>query len=273
MSQGTGGRGFLAWLKRIAEHTRNWVSALSSDDLFSTVKGQLFVLFLAIVLLTCLDLLLGIGLYIDINTYYYTYSTISQTLATAYGVLVAVTLSQMQAFEREIEFAGKEVIEHSITDPGTKALLQRYNASHFWEHVEPHMDQTLIDRLSTDALKTYVSSHRRFFFDGRSDLGDLKQKLVTGLAYTTTAVFGSLCLLTISQLLKQSAYLPSAGPRLAFLFLCAMLIISAKCLAFYYSVAMTVTKRRPMDIYVTVGPLSPSHPDITSSGSFSPPSS
>ena len=247
------------------------IANLVSRDSLSTAKGQGLALLFAICLIASVDFAMGLGNCIELNTYYYTYGTISQTLATAYGVLVAVSIYRMQALEGEIEFAGSEVIEDTITDPAIKHILRRQNASHFWDQVEGYMDQTRIDTLSTDLLKSYVSSHRRFFFEGREDLRGMRQKLVEGLLYTSVTIFLSLILLTIGQLLRSSGQWPVFGPRTSFLLLSFMLILCARCLVFYYQVALTVTKRRPIDIYVSAGPLRPSHPTISGTGESMPP--
>ena len=44
----------------------------------------------------------------DLNAFYYAYSTIAQTLAGAFGFLMAVVLYQMQRLEASMEVSVKE---------------------------------------------------------------------------------------------------------------------------------------------------------------------
>ena len=51
--------------------------------------------------------------FIDVNTYYYSYSTIAQTLAGAFAFLVAVALFRMGNIDSEMERAINEVIPYA----------------------------------------------------------------------------------------------------------------------------------------------------------------
>ena len=63
--------------------------------------------------LIILDLLFRLRERLDINAYYYAFSTISQSLASAFAFLVAVGLYRMQTIENEIETALNEVIQYA----------------------------------------------------------------------------------------------------------------------------------------------------------------
>src|SRR4051812_7449046 len=65
---------------------------------------------------------------LDINTFYYTLSTISQTLAGAFAFLVAVALFRMQSIEADMERALAEVIPYAV-HPDHVGLMQLKNRS------------------------------------------------------------------------------------------------------------------------------------------------
>ena len=72
---------------------------------------------------------------LDVNTYYYAFSTIAQSLASAFAFLVAVALHRMRAIEDGLEVNLEEVIEHARHGQSVD-LLRRKNRCHFWDDME-----------------------------------------------------------------------------------------------------------------------------------------
>ena len=96
--------------------------------------------------------------YLDVNTYYYAFSTIAQTLAGAFGFLVAVALFRIQNIESEMERAVAEVIPYAAS-ADDQGLLQMKTRSHEWGDMDGYINQQLIDALPGDGLKSAVSTN------------------------------------------------------------------------------------------------------------------
>ena len=126
---------------------------------------------------------------IDTNTYYYSLSTISQTLAGAFAFLAAVALFRMQSIEGDMERSFRVVIPYA---PDHRVLLQMMNRSHDWHDLDRYVPQEKIDAISDDGLKGDVSTNLNAVKTGLNTLSDLKSELVDTLRLTSIVIGSSL---------------------------------------------------------------------------------
>ena len=96
---------------------------------------------------------------IDVNAYYYAFSTIAQALASAFGFLVAVALYRMKAIEDGMELEFSQVIDH-VADANDRDILQRMNRCHFWDDIDSFVSQAAIDALPSDKHKSLSRSKK-----------------------------------------------------------------------------------------------------------------
>jgi hypothetical protein len=189
---------------------------------------------------------------VDINTFYYTLSTISQTLAGAFAFLVAVALFRMQSIESDMERALAEVIPYAV-DSDHARLLHMKNRSHDWQDVDRYVRQETIDALPSDELKSAVSTNWNAVKMGRDTLSGLKMELVETLRLTSIVIGSSVVGIPLCQLLKTSRSQLIQGPYISTVILAMILLLSCLCLWSYWHIAKHLADRRPRHIYVSVG--------------------
>jgi len=222
------------------------------------------LLFLAgMAMVVWLDLLFDLRSHMEVNTYYYVYSTISQTLASAFGFLVAVGLFLFQSLERYIQRHLAEVIDH-IVEPSKVNICRRMNDSHFWDIVDGWIDKSKVSNIADDDVKTHVDSSLRNYKEARKQLGELKVKLVSVLFLTSGVVTASLISIPLSRLLTDSTVAPSASQNVAFLLIYCITFMAVRCLWFYCDIARRLTTRQGLSYHMTAG---------TGRPAFYPPSS
>ncbi|HEY4328902.1 MAG TPA: hypothetical protein VGN88_04140 [Phycisphaerae bacterium] len=111
----------------------------------------------------------------DANVYYYTYSTLAQSLAGAFGFLAAVVLYRLQALNSQLE----KIASNLIGDPKTfviepfRTLFAYHRWTLFVEHVKRDQDSAnrnpvfknlnFMDLGAMDHAKTQIQSIRRWF--------------------------------------------------------------------------------------------------------------
>jgi hypothetical protein len=188
---------------------------------------------------------------IDTNTYYYSLSTISQTLAGAFAFLAAVALFRMQSIEGDMERSFRVVIPYA---PDHRVLLQMMNRSHDWHDLDRYVPQEKIDAISDDGLKGAVSTNLNAVKTGLNTLSDLKSELVDTLRLTSIVIGSSLVGIPVCQILKtkqgQLILIPG-GPFLAMVVLLAILLPACLCLKRYWDIAKHLADTRPRHIYAS----------------------
>lgn len=202
-------------------------------------------------LLVIMDLVFHLRERLDINAYYYTVSTISQSLASAFAFLVAVALYRMQTIENEIETALDEVIQHAKHKRDVTFLLRK-NRCRSWENMDRDICQEHIDAIVGDDVKSLMSSNWKFFGQGRKTLEALKSELVRALKLTSIVIGSSIGLIPLSQILKANQG-SSSGSFTSMFLLYVVVFLACRCLWFYWDIAKHLTDRKPRDIYVSVG--------------------
>ena len=186
---------------------------------------------------------------IDINTFYYSLSTISQTLAGAFAFLAAVALFRMQSIEGDIERSFREVIPYA---PDHRPLLEVMNRSHDWHDLDRYVPQEKIDAIPDDGLKGAASTNLNVVKTGLDTLSDLKSELVDTLRLTSIVIGSSLVGIPVCQILKTTKQGQLIrGPFLAMVVLSAILWGACQCLKRYWDIAKHLTDRRPRHIYVS----------------------
>jgi len=186
---------------------------------------------------------------IDINTYYYYLSTISQTLAGAFAFLVAVALFRMQSIEGDMERSFREVIPYAPDHH--RGLLEMMNRSHDWHDLDRYVRQEMIDAIPDDDLKSAVSTNLNTVKMGLDTLSDLKSELVDTLRLTSIVIGFSLVGIPVCQILKTKQGQLIAGPFLAMVFLSAILLPACRCLERYWDIAKHLADTRPRHTYAS----------------------
>jgi hypothetical protein len=69
---------------------------------------------------------------VDVSVYFYTYSTIAQTLAGAFGFLVAVVLFLLQGITTHISNCALALVNHSPADSGK---MRQFHSSGRWDEM------------------------------------------------------------------------------------------------------------------------------------------
>jgi hypothetical protein len=216
-------------------------------------KGFVYAFMLGLPALASMDYFLNLRTYIDINSYYYTFSTIAQSLASAFGFLAAVAVYRMQALERDVEVALDEVMRYFPVTPLTD-YYKGLNRTHFWDGMENVFTEDRISQMRcSDDLKTHISTNLRVFTEGRQDLKTLRVEIVNALCLTSLCISLGFILISVNQLLKVSISHSSLGPFLALLALYCLLLLSCRCLWFYWDIAKEISKPRGRNIYASVG--------------------
>ena len=209
------------------------------------------ILFVVIAsLLVIMDLGFHLGERLDINVYYYTFSTISQSLASAFAFLVAVALYRMQTIENELETALGEVIQHAVHGKDVHFLMRK-NRCRSWEDMDQYIRQEHIDAIPGDDVKSLMSSNWKFFWQGRKTLEALKSELVRALQLTSVVIGSSIALIPISQILKSNRGGSHLGSLMTLFILYVLVFLACQCLWFYWDIARHLTDRKPRDIYLT----------------------
>ncbi len=209
---------------------------------------RLDILFVVIAsLLVMLDLFFRLRERLDITAYYYVFSTISQSLASAFAFLVAVAIYRMQTIENEMETALGEVIQHAAHGKDVNFLMRK-NRCRSWEDMDQYIRQEHIDAIVGDEVKSLMSSNWRFFRQGRETLETLESELVRALQLTSIVIGSSIGLIPISQILKANQGY-SSGSFMSMVFLYVVVFLACRCLWFYWDVAKHLTDRKPRDVY------------------------
>lgn len=188
---------------------------------------------------------------ININTYYYSLSTISQTLAGAFAFLAAVALFRMQSIEGDMERSFREVIQRAVPDHHHRELLEVMNRSHDWHDLDRYVQQEMINAISGDDLKSAVSTNFNAVKMGLNTLSDLKSELVDTLRLTSIVIGSSLLGIPVCQILKTEQGQLIRGPFLAMVVLSAILWFACRCLERYWDIAKHLADRRLRHTYAS----------------------
>ena len=139
---------------------------------------------------------------ICINTYYYSLSTISQTLAGAFAFLAAVAIFRMQCIEGDMERSFCEVISAVHLDSHHRDFLKVMNRSHDWHDLDHYVTQEMINAIPDDDLKGTISTNLNVVKTGLDTLSELKSELVDTLRLTSIVIGSSLVGIPVCQILK-----------------------------------------------------------------------
>lgn len=187
---------------------------------------------------------------LDVNSYYYSYSTIAQTLAGAFAFLVAVALFRMQSIESDMERAVLEVVPYGAS-ANDQAFLSMKARSHQWTDIERYIHQQLIDAHPDDKVKTAVSTNWNTFKMSRDMLSGLKAELIATLRLTSIVIGSCFALIPVCQLLKRDRAADLGGSFFAMIFLLTVTILALRCLWRYWDIAKHLTDTKPRHIHVT----------------------
>ena len=238
------------WFFASLKEKRDFLKAHCSELCPSERMWRVFLVGLAT--LTWSDFFLDLRTSIDVNAYYYTLSTIAQSLASAFGFLAAVAVFRIQFVEREVETAMDILIDHFPDNPRRK-LHKCQNRFHFWDEMENLFPENQITNSSwPDEQKTLVSSIRRSFVDGRGELVTLRRDLIRVLVYTSACITVCFALISVSQLLKTNRSLPVLGSHIALLAVYFVIFCSCRCVWFFWDIARRITTRRPKNIVISL---------------------
>jgi hypothetical protein len=195
--------------------------------------------------------ILKLDSFMDNAAYYYFFSTVAQSLASAFGFLVAVALYRLKTIEEGMEIDLGEVIERTELKV-EKEILRRMNRCHFWDNMEQYIKEEDIERIPCDDVKSLVSSCWKNFRLGVEKVARLRVELVDTLGLTSLVIGSSVFLIPLSRYLKPDDCL-KGFPKLALFLLCTLGFLACRCLWWYWDIAMHITDRKPRDYYKRSG--------------------
>jgi len=169
---------------------------------------------------------------LDVNTYYYAFSTIAQSLASAFAFLVAVALHRMRAIEDGLEVNLEEVIEHALHGQSVD-LLRRKNRCHFWDDMERDIKDSHIVSIQDDAVSSHTWTSWKSFQLGKEALEALRLELVGTLRLTSLVIAFCVFSIPLSKLLNREPPCSWFWPVLSLLILFTVSFLSFKCLWLY----------------------------------------
>jgi hypothetical protein len=170
---------------------------------------------------------------------YYTFSTISQTLAGAFGFLVAVVIYRMQRIDGELVVK----LNDAVARRGLSDRLDYLKArdAHDWPTIGMLLRETGVSEtgflptpLPPETAKQ-LNAGRDEFLAILDSLQSIKDRLRKSLEATGLTIFGSLALLALTPLIARSSFLTG-------ILLLADIGAAAYCLCMYYGLAVGVTK-------------------------------
>ena len=190
---------------------------------------------------------------IDDTTYFYAYSTISQSLASAFGFLVTVAVYRITSTEQGMERDITEVIEKVKQGPD-ESFLKMKARCHDWEDMDDFISQDDVESWrSNNELKGVISTSYRAFVESRKGVASLKKDLVSAFAYTTATIALSITMIPVSRLLRSAELGLLVGPLVAAMLLFVVIYYTFHCLNAYWHIISRLTDRRLRDIYASVG--------------------
>jgi hypothetical protein len=169
----------------------------------------------------------GIGpLDIDHSVYFYTYSTIAQTLAGAFGFLVAAVVFRLQAISSRVDLFAEQVLKGSPTEP---SKLREIHVTGDWIRlISLHAgDNQLNPRLSREQNELMDLQFQQLRH-GVLLLSRLKAALFTSLYITGPVILFAIAAMPISYFC-----LDPENP-LALAMLTACILAAAYCLWNYF---------------------------------------
>jgi len=164
----------------------------------------------------------------DLTVIWYTYSTIAQTLASAFGFLTAVCLYQMQAISNFLTRTANHRLRGHLENPdGTEFLYESGNFDGFRQHIDTHGPRKDID---AGGLRHYTQGLMEFDAKLR-DLNCLKDGLRVSLYPTAVTILASITLLPFTNSKVFSSLLTACLP------LIPVVVLTWFCVISYYHLA------------------------------------
>jgi hypothetical protein len=186
----------------------------------------------------------------DLNAYYYAYSTIAQTLAGAFGFLVAVVLYQMQRLESEMEAAVIEVIDLIGCTSSRGHITRRHAKCHDWEKVNESLTTLCHERATKeprldDAARAFTGVQLNFLILAHRKLEAIPGRIRTALLGTSIVIASCFLLIALTPIISLF------GTWLGVPFLVIVLGGSSYCLRSYWRMARRLVEQKPKVRYST----------------------
>jgi hypothetical protein len=159
------------------------------------------------------------------NAWFYTLSTICQTLAGGFGFLVAILLYQMQGIRSQLESGLPEARRYRVFPPGDPGESQLTAALilNDWDEITKILGRSVMPPGVPPQLESDATLHLVMFVFNASRLGTIKSKVRQSAILTFCAVIVSLVQLPFAPTLTKSTFL--GPPTLAIPLLMAILAI------------------------------------------------
>ncbi|MFN7769257.1 MAG: hypothetical protein ACK5UC_18820 [Planctomycetaceae bacterium] len=168
----------------------------------------------------------------DHSVYFYTYSTIAQTLAGAFGFLVAAVVFRLQAISAQVDQFAEQVLRSSPADPGK---LREIHVAADWNRlISLHAGQNQMNpRLSREQNELMDLQFQQLRHGVRL-LSRLKSALFASLYVTGPVILMAIAAMPITQF--------CLGPDdpLAVALLTACILAAGYCLWNYFRLMMQV---------------------------------
>jgi hypothetical protein len=186
----------------------------------------------------------------DLNAFYYAYSTIAQTLAGAFGFLMAVVLYQMQRLEASMEVSVKEFLGSLRVDSPEGSVTERYARCHDWDRVIDAigvLHRQAISKVPTpdDGVRGFAEAQGAFISLAHTKLQTLHSRARHALLWTCFTIACSVALIVVTP------FLTYGRNWLGLPFLVLVMGFFVYCLNLYWRLASRLVEKRPRSSFTT----------------------
>lgn len=169
---------------------------------------------------------------IEISVYFYTYSTIAQTLAGAFGFLVAVVLFLIQGISSHISNCAAALVTNS---PADRNRLRQLQSSGRWdEMIRLHADAGQHDPALNSATNLFTDEQFQEMRRGVVRLANVRRELSRSMYMTGLVILASIIGMPLT------AFFFSPHDPVAVSLLTATIISAMFCIRGYFKLMVNV---------------------------------
>lgn len=138
---------------------------------------------------------------VDISVYFYTYSTIAQTLAGAFGFLVAVVLYILQGIGNRISECAATLVQHSPAD--RNKLTQLLGARKWDELIRLHAEAGQHNPSLSPELNRHMDEQFQELRREAARLVKVRRELAHSMYLTATVILSSIASMPLTAFFFQ----------------------------------------------------------------------
>ena len=169
---------------------------------------------------------------VEISVYFYTYSTIAQTLAGAFGFLVAVVLFLIQGISAHVSNCAAALVANSPAD--RNRLRQLQSGGRWDEMISLHADAGQQDPALTSATNLFTDEQFQEMRRGVVRLANVRRELSRSMYLTGVVILASIVAMPLT-----SFFLSPHDP-MAVTLLTATVIAAMFCIRGYLKLMVNV---------------------------------